>query len=192
MKSQTLKLFAVFLVVTLWTIRSDASDQSNAPGLGPETDTLYVGDGGDNTVKSFNAKSGTNDKAKTFVPETDPESPLSGPSIFGLLVAGGELIVVNQNNGTSSRETYNSSFSEPRNSRASWSRKTIPTRPSYRTPPSYSTVFFTFAILLATPRTRLSRARSTSLQEMAIFSASWLRRHTSQIFLNDSFHAVSS
>jgi hypothetical protein len=51
-------------------------------------------------VKSFNAKSGTNDKAKTFVPETDPESPLSEPSIFGLLVAGGELIVVNQNNGT--------------------------------------------------------------------------------------------
>ena len=100
MKSQTLKLFAVFLVVTLWTIRNDASDQSNGPALGPETDTLYVGDGGDNTVKSFNAKSGTNDKAKTFVPETDPESPLSGPSIFGLLVAGGELIVVNQNNGT--------------------------------------------------------------------------------------------
>jgi DNA-binding beta-propeller fold protein YncE len=100
MKSQTLKLFAVFLAVTLWTIRNDAFDQSNGPALGPETDTLYVGDGGDNTVKSFNAKSGTNDKGKTFVPETDPESPLSGPSIFGLLVAGGELIVVNQNNGT--------------------------------------------------------------------------------------------
>jgi DNA-binding beta-propeller fold protein YncE len=100
MKSRNWKLFAAFLVLALWTIRSHASDQSNAPGLGPETDTLYVGDGGDNTVKSFNAKSGTNDKAKTFVPETDPTSPLSGPSLFGLLVAGGELIVVNQNNGT--------------------------------------------------------------------------------------------
>ena len=32
----------------------------------------------------------------------------------------------------------------------------------------------------------------TSLQEMAISSASWLRRHTSQIFLNDSFHVVLS
>ncbi len=100
MKSQTLKLFVVFLAVTLWIIRNDASDQSNGPALGPETDTLYVGDGGDNTVKSFNAKSGTNDKGKTFVPETDPQFPLSGPSIFGLVVAGGELIVVNQNNGT--------------------------------------------------------------------------------------------
>jgi hypothetical protein len=99
MKSQTLKLFAVFLVVTLSTIRSDASDQSNVPSLHPETDTLYVSDAGDNTVKSFNAKSGINDQAKTFVPETDPKS-LGVPSIFGLLVAGGELIVVNQNNGT--------------------------------------------------------------------------------------------
>jgi hypothetical protein len=59
MKSRNWKLFAAFLVLALWTIRSHASDQSNAPGLGPETDTLYVGDGGDNTVKSFNAKSGT-------------------------------------------------------------------------------------------------------------------------------------
>jgi hypothetical protein len=59
--SQTLKLLAVFRVVTLWIIRNNASDQSNGPALGPETDTLYVGDGGDNTVKSFNAKSGTNE-----------------------------------------------------------------------------------------------------------------------------------
>jgi DNA-binding beta-propeller fold protein YncE len=100
MKNQNLKLFAVFLVTTLCGIRGNAFDQGDAPGLGPETDTLFVGDGGDNTVKSFNAKSGVNDNAKTFVPETDPTSPLSGPSIFGLLVAGGELLVVNQNNGT--------------------------------------------------------------------------------------------
>jgi DNA-binding beta-propeller fold protein YncE len=100
MQSQHLKLFAILIVVTLWSIRGNTSDQTNSPGLGPATDTLYVGDGGDNTVKSFNAKSGTNDSAQTFVPKVAPESPLSGPSIFGLLVAGGELIVVNQNNGT--------------------------------------------------------------------------------------------
>jgi hypothetical protein len=34
-------------------------------------DRAKCGDGGDNAVKSFNAKSGKNDKAKTFVPETD-------------------------------------------------------------------------------------------------------------------------
>jgi DNA-binding beta-propeller fold protein YncE len=89
MKKQHLSvLFLVLLAVTLW------SSSSNAASLGPETDTLYVGDFGDNTVKSFNAKTGKN--GATFVPDTN--SPISG--VFGLLVTGGELIVVNQNSGT--------------------------------------------------------------------------------------------
>jgi DNA-binding beta-propeller fold protein YncE len=100
MKGQHVKLFTFLLVITFSALGSDAADQANTPGLGPETDTLYVGDLGHITdegevvggsVKSFNAQTG---KQKTsFIPEAN--SPIKGP--HGLLVAGGELIIVNQN-----------------------------------------------------------------------------------------------
>src|SRR3981081_4223357 len=83
MKKQYRELFMVLLAVTLWTIRSDAFD------LGP--DILYVGDQGDNTVKSLSAKDGAKG---VFVTQG---TELHGPT--GLLVAGGELVVVNQNAG---------------------------------------------------------------------------------------------
>jgi hypothetical protein len=100
MKSQLIKLFAFLLVIAFSALGSDAADQGNTRGLGPQTDTLYVGDLGHITdegevvggsVKSFNAQTG---KQKTsFIPEAS--SPIKGP--HGLLVAGGELIIVNQN-----------------------------------------------------------------------------------------------
>jgi hypothetical protein len=58
------------------------------------SDTLYVGDGGDNTIKRFNADNGTpldGTKGKFAT------SGLHGPR--GLLVAGGQLIAVDQNAG---------------------------------------------------------------------------------------------
>jgi DNA-binding beta-propeller fold protein YncE len=98
MKNLHLKLFAVLLLVTSWATRSDASDRGNDSALRPETDTLYVADlghttdegelVGDGTVRSFNAKG---DELAPFV----PDSKIFGP--HGVLVAGGELILVNQN-----------------------------------------------------------------------------------------------
>src|SRR4029077_8206096 len=67
---------------------------AKAQGLGP--DILYVGDESDNKIKSFDAVSGTSlDGANgAFV---TPSGGLRGP--MGLLIAGPELIVVNQNIG---------------------------------------------------------------------------------------------
>jgi hypothetical protein len=62
--------------------------------MGDTPDTVYIGDGGDNTVKAFNAADGgpiSGSKA-TFA-----SSGLHGPR--GILVAGGQLIVVDQNAG---------------------------------------------------------------------------------------------
>jgi DNA-binding beta-propeller fold protein YncE len=70
-----------------------------AQGLGPDTDILYVGDVSDNTVKRFTADTGES-LVGTFV--TSDSSGLNGP--MGLLIAGPELIVVNQNFGTPNGE----------------------------------------------------------------------------------------
>jgi DNA-binding beta-propeller fold protein YncE len=72
----------------------------NNPGLGP--DILYVGDENDNTVKSFNADTGASldGAAGAFV--TSGSGGLNGPT--GLLIAGPELIVVNQNFGGANGE----------------------------------------------------------------------------------------
>jgi outer membrane protein assembly factor BamB len=57
-------------------------------------DTLYIGDGSDNTVKRFNAHSGNPLDAGPFI------SGLAGPR--GLLIDGTDLLVVNQNAGLKS------------------------------------------------------------------------------------------
>lgn len=75
-------LFLVLLAVTPWR------SSSNAASLGP--DILYVGDESDSTVKSFSAQTG---EPGAFV--TQNTGRLVGP--MGLLIAGPELIVVNQN-----------------------------------------------------------------------------------------------
>ena len=56
-------------------------------------DVLYIGDGGDNTIKSFDAASGA------FMGASDGPavSGLAGPR--GIVIDGGELLVVNQNAG---------------------------------------------------------------------------------------------
>ena len=71
---------------SFWNILKLAS--SNAASLGP--DTIYVGDESDSTVKSFSAQTG---EPGAFV--TQNTGHLVGP--MGLLIAGPELIVVNQN-----------------------------------------------------------------------------------------------
>ena len=57
-------------------------------------DTVYIGDGGDNTVKAFDAADGS---AFSGSKATFASSGLHGPR--GILVAGGQLIVVDQNVG---------------------------------------------------------------------------------------------
>ena len=63
--------------------------------LGPQSaradDVLYIGDGGDNTIKSFNATTGAFQAAS----DGPVISGLAGPR--GLVKSGGELLVVNQN-----------------------------------------------------------------------------------------------
>jgi len=64
-----------------------------AQALGPDTDILYVGDGSDDTVKIFRASDGTslNGASGAFIKSS---GGLHGP--MGLLIAGPELIVDNQ------------------------------------------------------------------------------------------------
>jgi hypothetical protein len=70
------------------------SPVAKAQGLVPATDILYVGDARDNTVKIFRADDGrsVNGANGAFV---TPSGGLRGPR--GLLIAGPELIVVDQN-----------------------------------------------------------------------------------------------
>ena len=65
-----------------------------AQGLGPDTDILYVGDDSDNTIKIFRASDGTslNGANGAFIAHG---GGLHGP--MGLLIAGPQLIVDNQN-----------------------------------------------------------------------------------------------
>jgi WD40 repeat protein len=56
-------------------------------------DILYIGDGGDNTIKSFDAVTG----AFLGVSDGPSVSGLAGPR--GIVIAGGELLLVNQNVG---------------------------------------------------------------------------------------------
>src|SRR5262244_1176462 len=61
-------------------------------------DSLYIGDGGDNTVKRFDARTGAFEVQ--FVQSTNPN--LTGPR--GLIFVNGNppnLLLVNQNDGTS-------------------------------------------------------------------------------------------
>jgi DNA-binding beta-propeller fold protein YncE len=76
------------------------AEAMNNPGLGP--DILYVGDENDNTVKSFNAETGASldGAAGAFI--TSGSGGLNGP--IGLLIAGPEVIVVNQNFGSANGE----------------------------------------------------------------------------------------
>ena len=87
MKKQYRELFIVLLAVTFWTIKGNVSAQSSASVLGP--DILYVGDQADGRVKSFSAKDGS---PAGFITQL---GQLKVPT--GLLAAGGELVVVNQN-----------------------------------------------------------------------------------------------
>lgn len=61
-----------------------------------ETDSLYIGDGGDDTVKRFNAKTGAYVDKVPFV--SAGSGDLHGPR--GLIFTGGKLDVVNQNVNT--------------------------------------------------------------------------------------------
>ena len=84
MKKQRRALLTMLLLIaTVSVVRSGAA------GLTPDTDTLYVGDQGDDTVKSFNAETG---QAESF---TITDAALHGPR--ALLIGGGQLLVVNQN-----------------------------------------------------------------------------------------------
>jgi DNA-binding beta-propeller fold protein YncE len=84
----------ILLIAISWTVTDKASGQSSSSAFTPETDTLYVSNAfGDAPVKGFNAKSGVEEIS--FV--SDANAPISGQ--HGVLQAGGELILVNQNAG---------------------------------------------------------------------------------------------
>jgi hypothetical protein len=86
-KQHGVVLTVLLLIAAVWDVRSGVA------GLSPDTDFLYVGDQGDNSVKRFNAENGKPDE--TFIVPTPGDEALNGPR--ALLIAGGELIVVNQN-----------------------------------------------------------------------------------------------
>jgi hypothetical protein len=82
------------LVIAAGLICQPLLSIAKAQGLGPDTDILYVGDDSDNTIKIFRASDGAslNGSNGAFV---KPSGGLRGP--MGLLIAGPELIVDNQN-----------------------------------------------------------------------------------------------
>jgi hypothetical protein len=94
MKTPYCKLLLIPLIAISWIVTGKASGLSSS-AFGPETDTLYVSNGGDPAppapVIGFNAANGK--EQISFV--SDVNVPISGPD--GVLVAGGELILVNQN-----------------------------------------------------------------------------------------------
>jgi hypothetical protein len=97
-KQHPAALSIILLVLALWSVRSNASDPvSNRLSSRLGSDILYVGDEGtpslfgkDSSVKSFDV--GKHGTQGDFVIGGDG---LQGP--MGLLIAGGTLIVVNQN-----------------------------------------------------------------------------------------------
>jgi DNA-binding beta-propeller fold protein YncE len=79
---QLTALIGIVLGLMVFTVRADALHQA---------DSLYIGDGGDDSVKRFNARTGT-----YLGPLVSSQSNgLLGP--MGLLSKGKELLVVNQN-----------------------------------------------------------------------------------------------
>jgi hypothetical protein len=84
------RLSATVSAVVLLTLGTATSIGARAED---NRDTLYVGDQGDNTVKTFDAVTGF--PKGTFIPPTGQMSPLDGPR--GLVFADGDLLVVNQN-----------------------------------------------------------------------------------------------
>src|SRR5262245_1786594 len=96
MKTPYFKFPLILLIAISWIVTDKASAQSSS-AFTPETDTLYVSNPSRSPtptlapVKGFNAKSGAEEIS--FV--SDANAPISGQ--HGVLVAGGELILVNQN-----------------------------------------------------------------------------------------------
>jgi DNA-binding beta-propeller fold protein YncE len=97
MKTPYFKLLLILLIAISWTVTDKASGQGSkgsSSAFTPDTDTLYVANAfGDAPVIGFNASSGAVELS--FV--ADANAPISGQ--HGVLVAGGELILVNQNAG---------------------------------------------------------------------------------------------
>ena len=93
MKTPYCKLLLILLIAISWIVTDKASGQISS-AFGPETDTLYVSNGGgDAPVIGFSAANGN--EQISFV--SDVKAPISGQ--HGVLVAGGELMLVNQNAG---------------------------------------------------------------------------------------------
>jgi len=92
MKTQAPLLQSLQCLLLLTAILGGSSKVS-ATGLGP--DILYVGDAGDNTVKSFSTNGflSLDGPKGTFV--SRGTASLTGPR--GLLIAGAQLVVINQN-----------------------------------------------------------------------------------------------
>ena len=88
-KKQYRQFLMVLLAVTFCTVTGNSFGQGRPAALGP--DTLYVTDELDGTVKSFSTQDGSR------LGFTTQKGQLRAP--MGLFVAGGELVVVNQNAG---------------------------------------------------------------------------------------------
>jgi hypothetical protein len=87
MKKQYRQFLMVLLSVAFCTVTGNSFGQGRPAALGP--DTLYVTDELDGTVKSFSTQYGSR------LGFTTQKGQLRAP--MGLFVAGGELVVVNQN-----------------------------------------------------------------------------------------------
>jgi hypothetical protein len=99
MKRTFFKLSLILLIAISWIVTDKASGQDKTSGQSssaftPEWDTLYVSNAfGDAPVIGFNAASG--EKEISFVADANATIMVQ----HGVLVAGGELILVNQNAG---------------------------------------------------------------------------------------------
>jgi hypothetical protein len=97
METPYFKLPLILLIAISWIVTDKASGQDKASGhsssaFTPETDTLYVSNAfGDAPVIGFNAASGVEEIS--FVSDANATIIVQ----HGVLVAGGELILVNQN-----------------------------------------------------------------------------------------------
>lgn len=79
------------LAITFNYTNNIAYAQSNSP------DTLFVGDGGDNTIKVVDINAGS---GKVLIPMTDKAKDYSIKGPQGIVLNGGTLLVVNQNVNT--------------------------------------------------------------------------------------------
>jgi hypothetical protein len=165
-KKQYRQFLMVLLAVTFCTVTGNSFGQVRPAALGP--DTLYVTDELDGTVKSFSTQDGSR------LGFTTQKGQLRAP--MGLFVAGGELVVVNQNAGKPFSGEILQYLLRGGKLAGHWLINTTRTRPLRLVASFYLRESFTLPISLAVIRTPLSRARSTSLQEMANCSADSLRR----------------